>query len=258
MAQTWNDILGAVKRKLGANLNLLELSDDEIIDGLKSDVMPYISQYSPFKKFLKIDSSHHVSTIKAGEHRWKYKLPLDPDEYLIDVYEVYSRGTTYGEHYDDPFEGTKYESGNIRGSISAYGSGSTDMYGGGMIDLAIVNSYLDAAYSMMARNTWEFYPPDIVAFDMRIVGAVVVYNIAHQSPDTMMPDIYHTMFKPYCIGSVCEWLSAIRSKYENVSTPFGQINVNWQKLEQDAEKLKQEAQQRLDMLPPDKFVSVHI
>lgn len=253
MPQTWNDILTAVKLKLGADLNLLEMSDDQIIEGLKSNVVPYISQYAPLKKFTYIDDTDRLPH-QEGASRWTYQIKTE--NYIIDIFDVYARVTGYGEYHDDPFYGTKYAAGNVRGSLSAYAGGTMDVYGGGMIQMAINNAYLDMAASFMPRNTWEFISPNILIFDQHVVRAVIVYNTVHENINSMPPDIYHTMFKPYCIGSVCEWVSALRSKYENLSTPFGPINLNWQKLEQDGKELKQEVQQKLDMLPLDKFIEI--
>lgn len=254
MPQTWNDILGAVKRKLGANLNLLELSDEEIIEGLESDVVPYISQFAPHKNYSILDYTNRIPH-RDGRTQWAYEVRSDGN-YIIDIYEIYANATSRNAYYDDPFEGTKYAGGNVMGATSAYGAGSMDIYGGAMIQMAINNTFLDAAAVFMPKNTWEFIPPDTLLFDYRIIKAVVVYNTVHTKLETMQPDIYHTMFKPYCIASVLEWVVAIRTKYENVSTPFGQINLNWQKLEQDSQQIKQDIEQKLQMLPLDRFIEI--
>lgn len=52
------------------------------------------------------------------------------------------------------------------------------------------------------------------------------------------------------------WLSAIRSKYENLSTPFGQLPVNWQKLQDDGRQLLEDANQFLASIPPDRLIEV--
>ena len=54
------------------------------------------------------------------------------------------------------------------------------------------------------------------------------------------------------------WLAAIRSKYENVSTQFGPLNLNWQKLQDEGRQYLEEANQFLASIPPDKIIEVFI
>ena len=44
MSQSWNNILSYIKLGLGAPLNLLEFSDEELIQNLKEHVLPFFSQ----------------------------------------------------------------------------------------------------------------------------------------------------------------------------------------------------------------------
>ncbi len=67
---------------------------------------------------------------------------------------------------------------------------------------------------------------------------------------------YNLAFKKMCLGSVENWLAALRSKYESVSTPFGQLNLNWQSLQQSAQQHLEEANQFLASIPPDKLIEV--
>jgi len=250
--QTWNNLLNYIKRNTGAKLNLLEMNDDEIIEGLQEDVMPLFSQYSPLKKYCVIGPPQRVEFQRDGDTQWKYELPVPKNEYIIDVHEVYMSSTS--EH--DPFYGTKYSSDAIPGSVRLYGYGSTGVYGGGMIDVVIDNEYFSMMNSLTAKNTYEFTPPRTIRFDQQITVACVVYNTVHEDPSTLNPDFYHIMFKPLCLGHTLKWIAALRSKYENVSTPMGEVRLNWQKMEQDAERLLQETQQRMDQILPDHFISI--
>ncbi len=60
--QNWNNILNYVKLNLGAPLNLIEMSDDEIIENLKDQVLPVFSQYCPLKKWTYISPEHAQNT----------------------------------------------------------------------------------------------------------------------------------------------------------------------------------------------------
>lgn len=236
-SQTWTSILKYLKRELGTGVTLLELSDEEIVEGLEEDVLALFSQYSPHRKHTWISSSNQMPHTRAGSPRWIYKLPIDPDETIIDIFEAMPNAT--GESLDE-----------LGGDTIDLSSADN------MINIVISNTYTDAARSLGVQNTWTFFPPDLLEFDKEISRAAVIYDVPHSTPKTVRPDMYNTTFKPLCLGTVQRWLVAKRSKFENVATPFGQINLNWQKLETDSQTHIQDAMQKLELIPPDKLIEV--
>ncbi len=60
--------------------------------------------------------------------------------------------------------------------------------------------------------------------------AIVNYTTVHKTLDTIEPDFYSLAFKKMCLGSVELWLAAMRSKYENVSTPLNSNGVKINKI----------------------------
>ena len=125
-----------------------------------------------------------------------------------------------------------------------------------MIDVVIANVYTDMAKYLQVRNTWEFLQPNLISWDEEVQSCAIIYNTIHKTPNTIRSDYYHSTFKKLCLGNVQKWICALRSKYEDLSTPFGTIKVNWQKLEADSEKNIQEAQVSLDLAPLDKFLEI--
>lgn len=253
MAQSWNNILNYIKRNLGAKLNLLELSDEEILDGLKEDVLPYFSQFVPNKKALIISNANLSSDITQTRNQYTYTLPIPEDDYITDISEVYF--TNYIG--SDPFYGTKYSSMSLAGSMATYGYGTVGVAGGALIDAAVTNIFLDILNYFSVKQTWEFFPPDKIAFEMGIKNdAIVIYLTEHRNPTTIMPDMYNICFKSLCLGNVMKWIVALRSKYENLSTPVGEINMNWQKLEQDSERIIEKAEDKLERVPFDRLLEI--
>jgi hypothetical protein len=238
-AQTWSSILKYLKRELGTGVQLLEMSDDDIIEGLDEDVLALFSQYSPAKKYTFITEDNLVKQTQPGQPQFMYTLPVPEDENIIDIYDVYER------ELDEILD----ELGLVENELYQV---SSDL----MMDIVISNSYTDAAKSLSTRNTWEFFPPRSIQMDLKLKHAVVVYNTPHDNPKTVRPDMYNTTFKPLCLGTVQRWLVAKRSKFENISTPFGQINLNWQQLETDSQTNVQNAMQKLELIPPDKLLVV--
>jgi len=233
--QTWNDTLNFIKINLGAPINRLEISDDDLIKNLREQVLPFFSQYAPAKKFKSITNSNLMNGI-SGEPLYQYKIPLDEEEYIIDILGVYF---------------TK-DNGLIDNVVPLMTSNEQ------VIDTIIYNSYSDLIRSMHPINTWEFIPPDKLLFDFEVVFGVIEYNTVHENLKTIDPDKYHIMFKKLCLANVKIWISSMRSKYENLSTQFGPIVLNWETLKQEGNQEKEEVMQLLNMIPPDYLVHVDV
>ena len=234
MPQTWNNVLEYIKLELGAPVNLLEISDDDIIKYIKNHVLPEFSQYVPAFKFKVITESNRV-TYEAGPSH-VYKIPADPDDQIIDIYDVYYSRT---------------------GSISVDVLGNYVVTSVDAIDAVITNEFKDVISSLRSRQTWEFHPPDFLFFDKPLPNgsALVVYNIVHKSLETIRPDMYR-YFKKFCAGYIKVWVAKLRSKFDNLATPVGQIPINWQQLLQEGQQEIQEVYQILETVPPDHLIVV--
>jgi hypothetical protein len=132
-SQTWSSILKYLKRELGTGVTLLELSDDEIIEGLEEDVLALFSQYSPYRRHTWITSANQIPHSRAGEPRWWYKIPIDEGETIIDIFEAMpdAIGETLDEFGNDVIDITSADN---------------------MINVVISNAYMDAAKSLSVSN----------------------------------------------------------------------------------------------------------
>jgi len=233
--QTWSDVLSYIKINLGAPMNRLEISDDDLVKNLREQVLPFFSQYAPAKKFKTITNANLIAGL-GGDPIYQYRIPLDPDEYVVDILNVYFTSSHGIMEMVTPLITTTEQ----------------------VIDTIIYNSYSDLIASMQAVNTWEFIPPDKIMFDFEVNFGVVEYNTTHDSLKTIEPDKYHIMFKKLCLANVKIWISAMRSKFENLSTQFGPINLNWENLKQEGNQEKEEVMQLLNMIPPDYLLHVDV
>lgn len=234
MAQTWNDVLEYIKIHLGVPVNILEISDEDIIRLLKNQVLPIFSQFSPRKKFGKIDNTNrHVGSFKA-QPQWEYKIPLDADEYIIDIRDVYAGREpaildTFG--------------GSVLSSLD-------------VIDVVMANSFTDAIRSMTTRQSWEFLPPNILLFDKPFRIGIIEYYTVHTSLTTIEPDKYHLYFKKLCLANIKLWVSSMRSKFDQLNTPAAQLQLNWERLETQGNQEKDEVMQALNLLPTDFLIYI--
>lgn len=246
--QTWTNVLNYIKRQLGAKLNLLELSDSEIIEGLIDDTMPEFSQYSPARKVVRFDMRDLVGERNTGMH---FSFKLDTPDFIVDIYEVYP--STHDGIFDDMTEMSS-KTGSI--NFNTFGTGSTGVSGGSMIDVVIDNQYVDMMKFLSTKLTWEFLPPNILMFDTRVTGGLVVYNTYHTELDSINPDQYNLVFKKMCLMSTIDWIIALRSKYESVASPLGEMTMNISALETKRQDLKTQVDEFLNSLPPDHFVHI--
>lgn len=231
--QNWNNVLEYIKLFLGVPVNLLEISDDDLVKYLKRQVMPLFSQYTPAKKFTYITPAHRIS-MTSGAPQFRYSIPIEPGEYIVDIFGAY------------PLRDVSI----------------VDTFGGALInaqmtmDMVIANTYIDAVRSLQVRNTWEFIPPNILVFDQEIAACAVIYNTPHVVLDTVRPDLYHKSFKPLCLGFTKLWVASMRSKFEGLATPFGQMNLNYDRLQTEGQTSVDNAIAILEAIPPDILIEV--
>ena len=231
--QNWNNVLEYIKLFLGVPVNLLEISDDDLVKYLKRQVLTLFSQYAPAKKFTYITSAN-LLPMTPGSPQFRYRIPIEPGEYIVDIYAAYP----------------------LR-DISI-----VDTYGGALInaqmtmDMVIANSYIDAVRSLQVRNTWEFIPPDTMIFDQETTACAIIYNTPHITLDTVRPDLFHKAFKPLCLGFTKLWVASMRSKFEGLSTPFGQLNLNYDRLQTEGQTAVDNATTILEAIPPDILIEI--
>lgn len=231
MAQTWNNVLEYIKINLGGPLNMLEISDNDLVRLLKNQVLPFFSQFSPKQKYAYVSSANLIPPEKPGSPLYLYKIPLEVNERIIDILDVYVGKNTA---LVDSFGGTIINAATAE-------------------DLVMSNTYIDAIKSLSVKNTWEFLPPDKLAFDVEATGATIIYNTVHETLDTIQPDMYELMFKKLCLANVKIWVANMRSKFNNLTTPFGQLDLGWDRLLQEGQTEKQEVMTDLNSIPPDHF-----
>ena len=251
--QNWNNVLNYIKRNLGASVNLIELSDNDIISGLKEDVLPEFSQYIPHKEYCQI-LQYHQLPFQSGYSRWRYTIPVPAETYIINIEDVYINNSSHNS--DIRIDEGIITNDSSLDNFQYYSFNPNPAVGENLIDAVIANALIDANKYINGQNTWEYIPPNIMMFDYRIGSAIVVYNVVHRLLSTIPSDYYHTVFKKFCLATVKRWLIAIRSKYENISTPTSQITINWQKLEDDYNKEMDDVMNRLNTTPAHQMVYI--
>jgi len=233
MLQNWNNIISHIKYSLGVPYNLLELTDNDIIDFLKNQVMPEFSQYVPNRLFIKITPADQKSTnenLTYGE--FEYKINIPDEIYIIGVENVFtSHAATFSEN-----------------SWSSMFVNPTDVI--------LANNYSALRESLWIVHSFNFIPPRTITLSLSVNdGLIAEINTIHNSLETIPPDLYSGIFKKMCLSAVLKYLYNIRSKFTNVATPFGEIQLNVQDLISRSQQLDQEVQDKFNWIPPNQLLA---
>ena len=222
--QTWNNVLSYIKMNLGVPLNMIELSDEDIINYLSEHTLVEFSNYVPKIKYYLLTEKDLVDEKLA-----KYKI--DVDDYIIDVTDIY----TY--RYSSP---------------SSISSVSPDE----IIKTVIENKYTDMVKSLSSTITYKFEEPNyLIFYDSMIksfLPAVVEYSTIYKNLSEIPADMYH-YFKKLCLADIKILIGNMRTKY-HLSTPIGRIDNNGEILKEEGWRLRQAVIENLRTLPPDKFI----
>jgi hypothetical protein len=224
--QSWNNVLSYIKSNLGVPINMLELSDDEIVEYLQNHTLYEFSQYVPKKKYYLLDEADLVD-----ETIQKYKINVDDP--IIDVRRVYTFSTTNASQLSD------------------------------ITSEKVLDSVLFAKFESMVQYlspaiTWRFEQPNYLIFfnnpsiDM-FLPVLIEYNTTYNDLSEIPADMY-IYFKKLALADIKILIGNTRTKYQ-LSTPFGQIINNGEILKQEGLQERQMIIETLNMsIPPDYLV----
>lgn len=237
--QTWNDLLKYIKRKVGSPLSLLELTDDDIFDIVRTFILPKISQIIGKPFWIRVSSANLAprNDVNFGEILPNtYKLPIPKNVIIVDIQEVY------------------YNRDDV-GVLGMYKSmiGVLDPR-----DTVMTNTFQDMLESLDTVQSFDWIPPDKVTFSEHLGGRSFICECkaVHNDLKTIPSDVYYDIVLPLTLAEIYEDLVEIRSKYSQLNTPFGPVELNWQRIEQRATELRQSVNEKLDSMPPDHLITI--
>jgi hypothetical protein len=231
MAQNWNHIINFIHVNIGTKLTSIEISDDEFIQYIKENTLPQFSQHSPLKYWSVIDSSN-ITHLPGTFSSNVYKLNVPDGINIIDISEVY--GGRFGD------------------SLTA------STYYGNPVDVVMANTMSNIMESLRAVNDYLFIRPSFIRFSQEPFEEkiIVELNIEHTHLYTIPSDLYQKLFKNMCLVDALELVINNRNKFTNITTPFGQIDLNIDYLIQKSQDLKQKISDIVDKMPPREFLDI--
>ena len=224
---SWSFVVERIKEEMSLPFQMLEKSDEQIIDYLKRNALKKFTFYFPQKWRLTLNTSDPAIQV-PGRHG-EYFL-IDPDERqiktIVDFY------PTLGDHLfnNHPFLGPW-----TTGEVSEW-------------HLGVYNSNLLAPYSNY-KHMCEFIPPNMFRITPKHNGKCVVEYERSHDPElsTINPEL-EDHFVDLCIGMFMMMIGRLRQKYNTTQTPFGEIPLNGDLIYNDGKETYDRTIEKFDRL----------
>jgi len=217
---SWSFVLERIEEELGLPFQVLERSQTEIVNYLKRNAIKKFSRFFPATFRLSLDTTD--PNLQVPNRQMEYYL-VDPDERtILSVKNMY---TGFGEKLvlGHPWVGT--------------------------FNYNQIPNYLLDVHTSMTTQLWspynyttEFIPPNTLRINPSYHGNAVVEYERELSPE--LTDLNPELEDPFtelCLAMFMMQIGRIRRRYSNISTPFGEIQLN-------AEEIYSEGQSRYDQL----------
>lgn len=231
MAQNWNNIINYVKANLGTKHSSIEITDDEFVNYFKDQTLSYFSQIIPLQYWVLLTNANIVST-PAMFSNYTYQINLPINVVLIDVASVYISDR------------------NLPDLISVAGTNPAD--------IVMSNTFNDMSQFLNSVNDYQFIKPNYLRFSESVntTSFIVELNIEHASPSTIPGDMYHKLFKSMCLLDAFDLILNNRNKYNNLTTPFGAIDLNIDYIQQRIQEIRQKNEEIIDQLPHRDYLEI--
>lgn len=167
--------------------------------------------------------------------RYTFRIPVDVEGFtIVRVEDAY---------YSSAINGAQL--GNVNGGLLV-----------NPVDIALSAQSQDMQRSLRQIRTYEFFGPDTITFNEPVLSDLILnLSIEHTSPLTIPHDLYNKLFKVCALRDVLDNLIMMRSKYTNLATPIGQVELNVDNLIQIRDRLNDEIRETQSNVPPDIMVT---
>ena len=195
------NLLKKVKSKLGYPHNPIEIDDAEITEILTDEALRDFSKYFPVKENFILDANN-----KVFDETRRYQLVLPAGQELVSVQKIIS--------------------GNIFSAGINVDSNNMISFGLNGADDTLINALTKTTitYRLEANNI-IFLNSNSISTSVGS-GMVAVCHLTHAKDLSTLGVNQVETLETLSLKKVAERLVAIRSMYEIVSTPMGEVNLN--------------------------------
>lgn len=213
---TWSFILQRIKEELSLPFQVLEKSDEEIIDYCKRNSLKTFEQYFPDKNRITLNCAD--DRIKVPGRVSEFYI-IEPDEReilgVIDFIPTMGPLLMNNHPWLGPFSYGEIENW----ALKTYQAG-------------LLNQFSNFKYN------YEFIPPNQLRISPQFNGnCVVEIERSHDLELSTIPPTIQNTFVNLCIGQFLMMIGRIRKKYSSYSTPFGNIELSGDDLFNDGKEI---------------------
>ena len=222
---TWNVILTRIRDELCLPNHLLEKTNEEIVAYLKESALRRICDFVPDVNTISMDTTDTNVWVpnKANEF-----YVVDPDDReifgILEMYTDYSTDILFGKRFIASWtfeEVPGFELSNMR-------SAGTKMFS-------------DFYYM------FEFKHPNIICIRPKYSGSCTVeYERTHDPELSTIQKLYESMFIDLCLGMFMKNIGRLRTRYSNIQTAFGEIQLNGEDIKNEGNEIYQAAIEALN------------
>ena len=225
--QTWKIVLSHIHGELGSGNTKLEITDREIITNIQEQVMPIFSSYSDNIRYYRMSAADIISESPVLVYKFKDDLEYGISEIKRVIPEAIYTSLDFAQ-------------------ISMTGSGD-------ITDFLVRENYTQMSQMVRADTTWKFVRPNEIhmirpAISYDSYNFIIEYGAVHLSPETIDTALWQE-FLDLATASIMVKVGKIRKKFNNFTTPFGQIELNADELINEGKELKRDALDRLNRTP---------
>lgn len=221
---TWNEVIETVEEELALPHQYFERSQDDLIDYCRRNALRKFSQYIPDKNTMGLDTTDSsVQTDKKSEF-----YLFEPDDREI-------------------FGITEFIP-NL-GSLMLFGHNPLGAYSYDELPSHMMQNEKAIATNVHSDFNYmtEFKYPNILRITPEYNGvATIEYERMHSDDLDTIPVSYHDLFVQLCVGMVMTNISRLRNRYQNLQSPFSEIELNVDDLKSDGKDKVRDVEEKLE------------
>ncbi len=220
---TWNKVLNRIKSEMCLPNHVMEKTDKDIISYLTLNTLPKLDDYYPDKSLYYFNPDH--DDVKVLGRSGAFYIYDDDERDIIGVTEFVGGGGMDMIFGRLPLTPLSWETVPMH-ELGNYTADNSRMFSGTNINIHFEHP-----------NVFTITP--VPQYTMH--KCIVIYERSHAQDLSTVPKTYESVFIELCLGMFMRNIGRLRSRYQNIQTAFGEINLSSDDLKSEGAEIYQSA-----------------